>query len=103
MIVFVESFARSLATLIEKLHRDSLFLQSTRLVSCVGTLLRAQRKFILHLASNSLLLGVNFGGIGHVQATVGVEQRYHERVFELALAQAETPTRSADHVGRLRH
>ncbi len=86
MIIFGKSLAARLAFAIDEVYRDDLFLQPARLVSRVGGLLRAQRVLIHVLARNALLLGVEFGGVGHVEAAVGIEQRDHERIFQLAFA-----------------
>ena len=80
-----------------------LFLQTSGLVGVVGAFLRAQGKLVLHLASYALLIGIEFGGIGHVQAAIRVEQRHHERIFQLAFAEADAPAHAANHVRRLRH
>ena len=103
MVVFGEHLARRLAVAIAQRHRRQLFLQASGLVGGVGALLRAQRELVLHLARDALLLGIELGGVGHVQAAIAVEQRHHERVFQLAFAQADAPAHAANHVRRLRH
>ena len=55
------------------------------------------------LARDALLLGVKLSGIRHVKTAVGVQQRHHERVFQLAFTQAKAPARAANNVRRLRH
>ena len=62
----------------------NLFLQAAFFVSGVGSLLRAQRELVLRLARDALLLTVKFGGVRHVETAIGVEQRDHERIFQLA-------------------
>src|ERR1035438_198830 len=80
MIVLGEHLSRRLAFAIAQRDWRYLFLQASRLVGFVGQLLRARGKFVLHLARNALLFGVELGGAGHVKAAIGVEQRHHERI-----------------------
>ena len=103
MVVLGKHLTRRLAFAIAQRDRRQLFLKPSRLVGIVGALLRAQRELVLHLARDALLLGVKLGGVGHVQAAIGVEQRHHERVFQLAFAKADAPAHAANHVRRLRH
>ncbi len=59
--------------MISQRHHLDLFLETSLFVGRVGHLLRAQRKLILHLARDPLLLAIQFGGIRHVEAAVGIE------------------------------
>ncbi len=103
MVVFGEHLARGLAFAVAQRDRREFFLQASGLVGVVSTFLRAQREFVLRLAGDSLLLSVKLGGVCHVEAAVAVEQRDHERIFQLAFAQANAPAHAADDMRRLRH
>ena len=103
MIVLGKHLARRLALAIAQRDRRQLFLQAPGFVGSVGILLRAQRELVLHLARDAVLLAVELGGVGHVEIAVAVEQRDHQRIFQLAFAQADAPAHAANHVRRLRH
>ena len=84
MVVFRQYLARGFPFGILQRHRNQLFLNAPALVGLVGQLLRTQCKLVLHGARDSLLLAVKLGGVGHVEPAVAVEQRHHQRIFELA-------------------
>src|SRR5664279_3666630 len=56
----------------------------------------------LALPAVTVLFGVEFGGIRHVEAAIGVEQRDHQRIFQFAFAKANPPAHAPDYVRRLR-
>src|SRR5438445_8853871 len=58
MIVFGEHFTRELALGILQGHGNQFFLQPSFFVRGIGAVLRPQRKFVLHLAVNALLVPV---------------------------------------------
>src|SRR5437868_9108401 len=82
MVVFGEHLTSGFALGIFEGDGDEFLLQASGLVSVIGTLLGAESVFILHLASDALLLTIKLGGIGHVEAAVAVEQGDHQRIFE---------------------
>jgi hypothetical protein len=54
-------------------------------------------------AGESVRRGHAVRGLRHVEAAVGVEQRHHQGVLELPLAEPEAPAGTANDMGRLRH
>src|SRR6185369_1257727 len=60
VIVFGERVSCCFAASVLQWHRHEFLLQSSSFVSIVSALLRTQRELILHLASDSLLLAVQF-------------------------------------------
>ena len=103
MVVFFKHLAGGLAFAVLQSDWGDFFRQTAGLLRCASLLLRLQREFIHFFPIDSLLLGVKLGGVGHVKAAIGIQQGHHERVFHFAFAQAESPTRSANYVRRLRH
>ena len=89
MIVFAQRLAGWLTLAILERHRNQLFLQPAVFIRGVRRLLRAQRELILRLPRDALLLPVKFRGVGHVETAIGVEQRDHERVFQLCRREQE--------------
>ena len=92
MVVFGKHFTRGSPRAIAQRHRGYLFLEPAGLVGVIGALLRAQRELVQHLAGDVLLLGVKLGGVRHIKAAVAVQQRDHQRVFQFAFAQADSPS-----------
>ena len=103
MIILRQRLPRGLALMIPQRHRHNFFLQTPRLVRIVRTLLRTQRKLILHLARNRMLRAVQFGGIRHVRSAIGIQQRDHQRIFQLPARRQSEPVPPANHKRSLRH
>ncbi len=103
VIVFGEHFAGHFAPRTLQRNRHQLFLQPALFVGGIGGLLRAKRELILHLAGDALLFAIEFSGIGHVEAAVGVEESDHEGIFELASRSEREAVAAANDEGRLRH
>ena len=85
------------------LDRHDFFLQPPVLPRTIGELLTAKRVAVLLLTRHTILCGTVFCSRRHRAAAVGVEQGGPERVFELALAKAESGPKAADHVRCLAH
>ena len=103
MVVLTEYLAAGLTPMVPELDRDHFLLKPPCPVSFFRATLRAQCKLVLHLARDALFLAIELGRIGHVETTIGVQQRDHQRIFQLAFAQAKSPARASNHVRRLRH
>jgi hypothetical protein len=73
MIVFIQALGGELALRVLQLHRNQFFLESARFVSRIGSLLGAQCQLILRLASNALLLAIQFRRVCHVKPAVAVK------------------------------
>ena len=103
MIVLLKHFARRLASFVLERHGSDLFSQAAGLLRRARLLLGLKSEFIHLFPANALLLGIKLGGVGHIEAAVGVEQSNHERIFHLAFTQPKAPTRAANHMRRLGH
>ena len=68
-----------------------------------GQLLTANGELVLCFARDAVFARQIFSRPRHVAATVRIEQGHHQRIFELTLAQLESPSRAANHVRRLAH
>jgi len=84
MIVLSQHLAGRFTLRVAQRDRNQLFLDTACFICRVGQLLRAQGQLVLCLPRNALLLGIELGGAGHLQAAVGIHERHHQRVFDLA-------------------
>ena len=103
MIVFRQRFTGGFALGIFQRHRNQFFLQTSFFVGRVRSLLRAQGKLILHLARDALLRAIKLRGIRHVEAAIAVEQRDHQRIFQLAAGSEIEAIAAANGEWSLRH
>src|SRR5207244_6448175 len=61
MVILAEHVTRGLTTMVPKLHGNQFLLEPPSLIGVVRTALRAQSKFVLHLAGDALLLAIELG------------------------------------------
>src|ERR1700683_4573022 len=73
VIILSQHLSRSLTLGIPQSDRRQLLLQTSRLISLIGLLLRTQSEFILRLPSDSLLLAIQLSRIRHVHPAVRIE------------------------------
>ena len=103
VIVFGEHLARWLAFVIAQWNRRQLFLQTPSFICRIRQLLRAQRKFILRLPRDPLLLAIQLGRVRHVEPAIGIKQCHHQRIFQFAARRQRKPVAPADRERRLGH
>ncbi len=103
VIIFGQRLSRRLALVIAQRHRHQLFLNASFFISRIRPLLRTQRKFILHLARNALLRTIKLCGIRHIRPAISIEQRHHQRIFQLSARRQSKSVAPANHKRSLRH
>ena len=89
--------------LADYLQRGDLFLEDARLRRRAPLAVASARRTRPSLPARCRAARREVGGVRHVETAMRVEQRDHERVFELAFTEPEAGPRAADHVRRLRH
>ncbi len=89
--------------MIPQRHRHQLFLNASFFISRIRPLLRPQRKLILHLPRDPLLRSIQLCGVRHIRPAIRIEQRHHQRIFQLPARRQRKSVAPANHKRRLRH
>ena len=73
MIILRQRFSRRLALMTAQRHRHQLFLNASFFIGRIRALLRPQRKLVLSLPRNPLLLAVELRRIRHVEPAIRIQ------------------------------